>query len=410
MEGRTASLNGRTSPLQRSRVVLQRVRRAKRVTSRRSSARLRNSHEVFMRAALALARRAQGRTSPNPMVGAVIVTGGRIIGRGYHHRAGAPHAEVNALRQAGARARGATLYTTLEPCNHYGRTPPCCGAIITAGITRVVVATADPNPVTNGAGIARLRRAGLDVTAGVLEPEARQLIAPFRKAMTAGLPLVIAKIAQSLDGKIATARGESQWITSDVARRVGHRWRGRVDAIMVGINTVLHDDPRLTARGRHARPGLSVRVVVDSQLQIPLSARCLPRRSGPRTIIATTVRTGSKVTALRRRGVAVYRFPPRRGRVPLRSLCRLLARRGLHSVLIEGGGELLAGALEERLVDRVMWFIAPKIIGGRHAPSSVGGEGVRRLKDVMRLDDTTVRWIGSDVLVEGRVVYPKGKG
>ena len=231
-----------------------------------------------MRRALALARRGAGRTAPNPLVGAVVVRGGRVVGAGYHHRAGAPHAEVLALRQAGRRARGATLYVTLEPCNHHGRTPPCCDAILAAGIARVVVADLDSNPLTAGRGLARLRRAGLRLTTGLLAQDARALNAPFHKVMRTGLPWVIAKIGQSLDGKIAARSGASRWITSAPARRLGQVWRGRVDAVLVGVNTVLQDDPRLSARAGRPRRGRPVKVIVDSRLRTPLTARCLSRR------------------------------------------------------------------------------------------------------------------------------------
>jgi len=358
-----------------------------------------------MRRALALAARARGLTSPNPLVGAVIVNGRRIAGQGYHHRAGAPHAEVEALRQAGRRARGATLYVTLEPCNHYGRTPPCCDAILDAGIRRVVIASRDPNPLTDGRGIAKLRRAGVRVSEGVLRREARQLNESFAKAMTRQLPFMIAKMGQSLDGKIATVRGESRWITSGAARRMVHRWRSRVDAILVGINTVLRDDPLLTARPHTRR--VPIKVIVDSRLRSPSTARCLSPASPAPTLIATTVRNASRAGALARRGAEVVVLPPRHGRVPLRRLCRMLVRRGIHSVLLEGGGEVFAGALAERLVDRVLFFIAPTLIGGRGAPGAVGGPGISRLDQSIRLEEVRVRRVGPDLCVEGRVVYPK---
>jgi diaminohydroxyphosphoribosylaminopyrimidine deaminase/5-amino-6-(5-phosphoribosylamino)uracil reductase len=356
-----------------------------------------------MARALALARRAIGRTSPNPLVGAVIVKEGRVIGEGYHRRAGAPHAEVEALRRAGPQARGASLYVTLEPCNHTGRTPPCCEAILAAGLSRVIVAARDPNPITDGRGLARLRRAGLSVITGVLEREAQRLNEPFRHAMTRGVPFTIAKIGQSLDGKIATARGESRWITSAQARRLAHRWRSEADAILVGINTVLADDPRLTVRGAPQRPDRPLRVIVDSRLRMPLRARCLS--AGQPTLIATTVSGGRKRTELARRGIEVLTGPAKRGRVALRPLFRALARRGIHSVLIEGGGEVLWSAIEERLVDRVRFVIAPMLIGGRTAPSSLGGAGVARLSRAIRLAELTCTRLGPDLCVDARVVY-----
>jgi diaminohydroxyphosphoribosylaminopyrimidine deaminase/5-amino-6-(5-phosphoribosylamino)uracil reductase len=340
----------------------------------------------------------------------VLVNHGRIVGQGYHWKAGAPHAEVEALRTAGTAARGATLYVTLEPCNHTGRTPPCCEAILSAGVSRVVIAMKDPNPITNGRGLSRLRRAGVDVVTGVLRDEAEALNEPFRKAMTRGLPWTVAKAAQSLDGKIATAGGESRWITSPQARAIGHRWRSRVDAILVGVNTVLRDDPLLTVRGASRRSGRPIKVIVDSHLRTPLSARCLSRQSPSPTIIATAVRAGAKRAALLRRGVEVWSLPvTRRRRVPLRPLFRALARRGVQSVLAEGGGEVLASAFAERLVDRVAWFIAPLVIGGREAPGAVGGEGIRRLSQAVRLKELVCSRLGPDLYLEARVVYPTGK-
>ncbi len=360
----------------------------------------------MMREALRLARRAEGRTSPNPQVGAVVSKNGRIVGRGYHRGAGCPHAEVAALTQAQAAARGATLYTTLEPCNHYGRTPPCCDAILRAGVSRVVMAAHDPNPIVNGRGVARLRRAGIRVTTGVLEEQARRLNAPFLKVMTAKLPLVIAKVAMSLDGKIATAGRVSRWITSPAARHLSHRWRARVDAVLVGIATVLADDPLLTARGTGRRSARPFKVIVDSRLRMPVSARCLSRRSPAPTLIATTARSATRRAALERAGADVLVLPPERGRVPLRKLLRILAHRGIHSVMVEGGGEVLASAFEGRLVDRVVWFVAPIVIGGRAAPTAVGGRGVAHLARAPRLADVRVIRAGPDVCVEGRVVYP----
>ena len=361
---------------------------------------------TYMAAALTCARKGIGRTSPNPVVGSVIVKDGRIVGADYHHRAGLPHAEALALRQAGERARGATLYTTLEPCDHTGRTPPCTDAILRAGIARVVAAAIDPNPITNGRGVARLRRAGVSVTTGVLRAEAERLNEPFRKAMVERLPYTIAKIGQSLDGKIATVSGESRWITSAASRRLTHQLRSRVDAILVGVNTVLQDDPRLTVRGVRSRPGHPIKVIVDSRLRTPRSARCLAPGSTP-VILATTHPSRARAARYRGRGIDVISFPAKSGRVPLRALFRVLAQRGVQSVLVEGGGEVLAGVLRERLVDRVAFFLSPRIIGGRTAPGAVGGPGIRRLADAWPLEEMTVRRIGPDLLIEARVAYPR---
>ena len=362
-----------------------------------------------MRLALELASKALGDTSPNPVVGAVIVKDGRVVGRGYHRRAGLPHAEAEALRQAGARARGATMFVTLEPCAHTGRTPPCCEAIIKAGIRRVVVAMADPNPRTDGRGIAWLRRAGIQVLSGVLKEEAGRLNEPFTKYVTKRLPWVVVKIAQTLDGKIATRTGESRWISSAASRQLAHRLRRQVDAIVVGVNTVRRDDPLLTARdaSRPARPHKPFKVIVDSHLRTPLTSRCLSRHSPAKTILATTERSSRKHAPFLARGADVVVLPSSRGRVPLTRLFRELARRyDVMSVLIEGGGEVIASALEARLVDRVVWSIAPIITGGRSSPSSVGGEGIARLSQAVRVKEMSVRGLGGDLVVEASVAYP----
>ncbi len=367
--------------------------------------------ERFMRRAFDLARRALGDTSPNPVVGAVVVKRGRVVGEGYHRRAGLPHAEVEALQRAGRQAAGATLYVNLEPCNHVGRTPPCCDAVLAAGVARVVVAMRDPNPLVNGAGIRRLRQAGVTVDADVLRDDALRLNAPFVKSIRRGLPWVVAKIAQSLDGKIATRTGESRWITSEPARRFAHQLRRRADAVIVGINTVLRDDPLLTVRAVTARPGRPIRVVVDSRLRTPLSSRCVRDRSAA-TVIATTVNSAAKRGRFERRGIEVLRFRPARGRVPLSQLLRELAERyGATSVLFEGGGELLAGAFAEQLIDEVAWCVAPIVIGGSRAPTAVAGEGIARLADAARIEQVTVRRLGPDTIIEGLVAYPKrGRG
>lgn len=370
--------------------------------------------ERFMRLALRLAARAIGDTSPNPVVGAVLVKRGRIIGQGYHRQAGLAHAEVEALRKAGERAAmGSTLYVTLEPCHHTGRTPPCCDAIIRAGIRRVVIATKDPNPITNGRGIARLRRAGIRLSVGVLEEDARRLVAPFHKAITTKLPWMIVKIAQSLDGKIAAATGQSRWISSAPARAFTHRLRHQVDAILIGANTVLQDDPDLSARGSRsgARAGRPIVVIVDSRLRTPVSSRCLSDRFSRLAVLATTTRAAAKQEPFVRRGIEVVRFPPSPdGRVPLRRLCRTLLRRyGITSVLVEGGGEVVASAFAERLVDRLVWVIAPLIIGGRRSPSAVGGEGIARLSQAIRIRDVRVRRLGPDLVLDTAPVYPRAR-
>lgn len=357
-----------------------------------------------MRRALALAVRAQGRTSPNPMVGAVIVNQGRIVGEGYHQRAGTPHAEVYALRQAGEKARGATLYVNLEPCCHFGRTPPCCEQIIAAGIKRVVAAMEDPNPQVAGNGIKRLQEAGIEVECGVLETEARRLNEVFIKFITTRRPFVVLKAAVSLDGKTATAAGESMWITGEAARVEVHRLRNRYDAVMVGIGTVLKDNPRLTTRlpaGEEGRD--AVRIVVDSRLRLPLDARVINPASPAPLLVATTEQAPKeRLQSLeQQKGVEVLCFSSRKGQVPLSELMEELGRREITSVLLEGGATLNASALEEQIVDKMVVFIAPRIIGGVNAPGMVGGPGCARLEDAWQLKDVSFSLVGEDIMITG---------
>ncbi len=356
-----------------------------------------------MRRALALARR--GFTAPNPMVGAVLVKEGRIVGEGYHRRAGMPHAEVEALHRAGELARGATLYVTLEPCSHWGRTPPCADALIEAGVRCVYAAMQDPNAQVAGRGFEKLRQAGVEVHVGVLEEQARQLNEIFVKYHTQGMPFVTVKSAMSLDGKIATRTGDSKWITDEPARRLVHRLRARHDAIMVGIGTVLKDDPFLTVRlPRMTAPIQRLRVIVDSTLKCPDNAQVLDVETAP-TLIATTDRASlDRVQNLRERGVQVEILPAdESGRVDLRSLMQLLAQRGVTGVLCEGGGTLVASLLAQRLADKVVFFYAPVVIGGSNAPTAVEGEGYPLVGHALRLHRVHWRRIGRDMMVQG---YP----
>lgn len=355
-----------------------------------------------MRRALSLAARARGRTSPNPMVGAVVARGGRIVGEGYHRRAGAPHAEVHALKAAGPLARGAVLYVTLEPCGRFPkRTPPCTDAIVASGVTRVVIAMRDPNPSVRGRGVRQLRRAGLDVTVGVLAAEARRLNDAYLAWVTTGRPFVTLKFAATLDGKIATASGESRWITGLQARRYTHRLRAEADAVLVGVGTVLKDDPRLTARLASGRRDPH-RIVVDERLALPLDARVLQPRPGSTTYVATIAGAPS---ARRRRiealGATVLIAASRSGLVDLEDVMRQLGARGITSVLIEGGAEINASALRAGLVGKVIVILAPALMGGRDAVSAIGGPSPRRLRDALRLRDRSVRPCGDDLIVEG---------
>jgi len=361
-----------------------------------------------MAQALALAWRGAGQTSPNPPVGAVVVHRGKVLGTGYHRRAGGPHAEVVALRQAGRRARGATLYVTLEPCCHLNkRTPPCVPLIIASGIKRVVAATRDPNPQVRGRGLAALRRAKLQVNVGVGAEEAERLIEPYRRLITTGRPFVTLKVAATLDGKIATANGESRWITGVEARKKVHDLRAHSDAILVGIRTVLADDPSLTVRTGSSRGRAPLRVVLDPSLNIPLTAKVLADGQASTLIVTTSLGPPSKKADLEQKGADVLVLPARQRRVAWRDLLKELGRRGIASLLIEGGAEVNASALRERVVDRVLFFLAPRILGGRDALSAVGGESPQNLSEALPLKVTSITRVGPDILIEGRLT---GKG
>jgi diaminohydroxyphosphoribosylaminopyrimidine deaminase/5-amino-6-(5-phosphoribosylamino)uracil reductase len=363
--------------------------------------------ERYIRLALKLARKGLGATSPNPMVGAVVVKGNTIVGQGYHHRAGEPHAEILALRQAGAKARGATLYLNLEPCDHFGRTPPCTRAILQAGIRRVVAGMKDPNPLVSGGGIRRLRRAGVRVDVGILEKECRELNAPFCKYITRKRPFVTLKAAASLDGKVATRSGDSRWISSETSRNYVHRLRQAMDAVMVGIGTVLKDDPLLTVRlpggGKSRQP---LRVIVDSRLRIPLHSQLVRTAGQYPTLVATTQAASlSRMRRLAAANVGVATIAKDvRGHVSLSGLMKELARRGVVSLLLEGGSTLNASALREGVVDRLLFFLAPKIIGGQGAPGVIGGDGTLRIKDAEPVEILKVRRIGPDILIEGALI------
>ncbi len=385
--------------------VLARARRTRARPPRRRAARAalfeRSVEEFFMRLALREAAKGLGRTSPNPAVGAVIVRNGRVIARGHHARAGGPHAEAVAIRAARARARGADLYTTLEPCDHHGKTPPCSFAILEAGIRRVFVGSADPNPLVNGRGVARLRAAGLEVFQGVLGPECDALNAHWFRFIRDRRPYVTLKAAVTLDGRIATRTGDSRWVTGEEARRWVHRLRDRVDAVLVGAGTARADDPRLTARLPGGRGRDPVRVVLDTDLALPAKLRLLNPRSRAPTIVAHASRRPRRVAP----GVELLRCRRGKGGVDLHDLLARLARRGITHLLVEGGARVHARFLEEGLVDRVAIFVAPKIVGADGVPLAAG-RGPTRMSDALRLDEVEVDRIGEDVLVQGRPVRP----
>jgi diaminohydroxyphosphoribosylaminopyrimidine deaminase/5-amino-6-(5-phosphoribosylamino)uracil reductase len=361
----------------------------------------------WMGRALELAERGAGLTSPNPLVGAVIVADGRAIGAGFHARAGGPHAEIEALAQAGERARGATLYATLEPCNHTGRTPPCVDAVRKAGIRRVVAAMVDPNPRVTGGGSAALRAAGIEVALGCREREAFLLNRVFLTAMHLGRPHVTLKWAATIDGKIADGRGASRWITGAGARAEAHRLRGRADAVMVGIGTALADDPALDVRLESGWPREPLRVVLDSQARLPVSSRLIRgsggrARPGRAVIAVTDAADPERLAALETRGVTVLRCKSHEGRVDIADLLTRLGALDVSGVLVEGGGELAAAFLEAGLVDRVVAFGAPILLGGATAPGPLGGAGLS-LSESLRLRDISVRSVGGDWMVEGDV-------
>jgi diaminohydroxyphosphoribosylaminopyrimidine deaminase/5-amino-6-(5-phosphoribosylamino)uracil reductase len=356
---------------------------------------------IYMQQALTLAGEGAGFVSPNPLVGCVIVKDGQVIGRGYHQRYGGPHAEVHALQEAGAQAHGAVLYVNLEPCCHTGKTPPCVEAVRRAGIGRVVAALRDPNPLVAGGGVAQLQQAGIPVTLGVCEAEARELNEAFIKHVTTGRPFVTLKCAMSLDGKIATRTGASQWITSPLAREAVHRLRHATDALLVGIGTVLQDDPLLTARLSDRRGVNPLRVIVDSTLRLPAQARVATVTSDCQTLVATTSRAAQeRRQRLGDQGLEIVVLPAYDdGQVDLEALLQYLGERKITSVLVEGGATLNATLLRRRLIDKVLFFIAPKIIGG-DGLSVVGTCGVERMEQVMQLRDSRGRSIGEDFLIQ----------
>ena len=355
----------------------------------------------YMQRAIELARSTQGTASPNPSVGAVIVKDGRIAGEGWTQPVGGPHAEIMALRQAGDTARGAAIYTTLEPCCHFGRTPPCTKALLDAGITEVHSAVVDPDERINGKGAAELREAGVAVTLGMCEDEAAEALEGYLHRIRTGLPLVMAKFAMSLDGKIATATGESRWVSGEIARRHAHALRGASDAIMAGAGTVTIDDPQLTARDTDGAPleRQPLRVVVDSTGRTPVTARVFHE---PGNVLVATAGVGRETEeAYRAAGADVAHLTGVDGRVDLRRLMCSLVERGVNIVLVEGGGVLLASLFQEGLVSKVEAIVAPMIIGGEHARTPVEGEGAAHISDALRLSRVTVGRLGEDVHVVG---------
>jgi diaminohydroxyphosphoribosylaminopyrimidine deaminase/5-amino-6-(5-phosphoribosylamino)uracil reductase len=364
-----------------------------------------DSDERFMWVALDLARQGRGKTNPNPMVGAVIVKEGEIAGTGFHLKAGEKHAEIIALEEAGERAQGATMYINLEPCSHYGRTPPCVDAIIAAGMRKVVVAVVDPNPLVSGQGVRKLKEAGIKVKVGVLEDKARRLNEVFFKYITTKTPFVIVKSAMTFDGKIATGGGKSRWITGEKSREFVHRLRSRSDAIMVGINTVLKDDPLLTVRLPGEENGRNpARVIVDSKGRLPLNTKVVSTVPQVRTILATTeLAPPAKLADLSAAGLEILMLPLKDEQVDLAALMSELGKMEISMLMVEGGGTLNYSLLEENLIDKVYFFLAPLLFGGRNALTPFEGDGIPTVEDSWIIQDVELKQFENDLLLIG---YP----
>ncbi|KAF0223495.1 MAG: riboflavin biosynthesis protein RibD [Erysipelotrichaceae bacterium] len=354
-----------------------------------------------MKAALKLAALGVGYVHPNPLVGAIIVKNKIVIGQGYHRVYGGPHAEIEAFKNATDDVSGATMYVTLEPCIHFGKTPPCAHAIVEKGIKRVVIGMLDPNPLVSGKGIDYLRKAGIEVICGVLEDEAKKQNEIFLKYITKKEPFVIMKSAMTLDGKIATHTSSSKWVTGESAREYVHQLRHQVTGIMVGIGTVLADDPSLTTRLQNGIGKDPIRIIVDSNLRIPETAKVITQISDARTIIAVTEHADSeKIKRLESIGVLIIRIPSKNHRVDLKALMIELGRYEIDSILLEGGSELNYSAIEVGIVDKVLVFIGNKIVGGNAAKTPIGGLGISEMTDAMLLDFDSIHKIGDDLLIE----------
>lgn len=353
-----------------------------------------------MQLALELAKSAKGQTSPNPVVGAVVVKDGQVVGMGAHLRAGEPHAEVHAIQMAKEKAKGATIYVTLEPCSHFGKTPPCADLIIESGLRHVIVATVDPNPKVAGKGVEKLKAAGIEVEVGLLEQEAIDINAVFFHYMKTKKPFVTLKSATSLDGKIATVTGESKWITSDEARVDVHRYRHEHDAILVGVGTVLADNPSLTTRleGGGKNP---IRIILDSRLRTPLNSNVVLDGEAPTWIVTTTQADESKKLALQEKGVQVIVLSEKQ--ISIEKLLEMLGERGVTSLFVEGGAEIHGSFVAGGYVNQMITYLAPKLIGGKSAPTSVGGSGRTTIEQALSLTIESIEKIGPDVKIISRL-------
>jgi diaminohydroxyphosphoribosylaminopyrimidine deaminase/5-amino-6-(5-phosphoribosylamino)uracil reductase len=358
----------------------------------------------YMNMSLELARLGEGRTSPNPLVGAVIVKDGKIIGEGYHRYYGGNHAEVEAINSARESVRGSTIYVNLEPCSHYGKTPPCAMRIVKEGISRVVIAMIDPNPKVAGQGIDIFRSNGINVEVGLLEKEARELNEVFIKYITKGIPYIYLKYAMTLDGKIASITGDARWISNEKSRQEVHKLRNRIGGIMVGINTILTDDPSLNTRVISGNSKDPVRIIVDSHCRISSTAKVLHLDSDTKTIIAVTKYADPlKIAEIEAVGAEVLVIDDKDERVDLKILMQVLGNIGIDSIMIEGGGELIYSALKDELVDKVQVYIAPKIIGGRKAPTPVAGKGISLMGDAIEIYEIKRKIFDEDIMIEGYV-------
>jgi diaminohydroxyphosphoribosylaminopyrimidine deaminase/5-amino-6-(5-phosphoribosylamino)uracil reductase len=355
--------------------------------------------EQWMKRVLRLAEKGKGRTSPNPMVGAILVKGDKLVGEGYHAKAGEAHAEVVALQRAREEARGAILYLNLEPCTHYGKTPPCAPQVIEAGVKRVIIGMEDPNPLVKGKGVEILKRAGVDVEVGILEKECRRLNEAFCKYILEKEPFVILKAATTLDGKIATRNGDSKWISGEASRRFVHKLRNQVDGVLVGIGTVLKDDPLLTARIRGGRD--PYRIILDSRLKISEEARVIGTSPSRAIIVTTELAPRDKIERLEKRGVQILIFGSKEERINLRSCLSKLGEMGMMNLMVEGGSQVNGSFLDEGLIDKLLLFLSPKLIGDHQALGIFGGRGISNLQEAIALKEMKTRKMGEDILLEG---------
>jgi diaminohydroxyphosphoribosylaminopyrimidine deaminase/5-amino-6-(5-phosphoribosylamino)uracil reductase len=355
--------------------------------------------QQWMKRALHLAEKGRGRTSPNPMVGAILVKDGKVVGEGFHAKAGEAHAEIIALQEAREEAREAILYLNLEPCTHYGKTPPCVPQVIEAGVKRVVIGMEDPNPLIKGKGIEILRKAGLDVEIRILEKECRRLNEAFCKYILKKEPFIILKVAATLDGKMATRNGDSKWISGEASRRFVHKLRDQVDGVIVGIGTVLKDDPLLTARIKGGRD--PYRIVLDSRLKVPEEAKVIGTTPSKAIIATTELAPKDKIEEFEKRGVQILILDSKEGKVNLKSCLSKLGEIGMMSLLVEGGSQVNGSFLDEGLIDKLLLFLSPRLIGDHQAPGIFGGRGISNLQEAFALKEIKTKRIGDDILLEG---------